>query len=60
MVQWDWQRLCSTRMLRLIPGLAQWVKGSGAATAAGCNCGLDLIPDPGTPYDLRQPEKEKK
>ena len=26
-----------------IPGLAQWVKGSGVATACGgsCSCGLD-------------------
>ena len=28
----------------LIPGLAQWVKGSGV----GCNCCSDLIPGPGT------------
>ena len=29
--QWDWQHLCSTRMQ--VPGLAQWVKGSGTDAA---------------------------
>ena len=37
----------------LILGLAQWDKGSN-------NCGLDLIPGPGTPYASGQPKKENK
>ena len=36
-----------------IPNLAQWVEGSGA----GCNCGSDLIPGLGTPYDTGWPKK---
>ena len=46
-----------------IPGPAQWVKGSHVAAAtAGIDrtCGLDLIPDPGTPYASGWPKKNKK
>ena len=31
-----------------ITNLAQWVKNLGLPLL-GCNCGLDLIPGPGTP-----------
>ena len=46
-----------------IPGPAQWVKGSYVAAAtAGIDrtCGLDLIPDPGTPYASGWPKKNTK
>ena len=33
-VQWDQRHLCSTRTQVQFPGPAQWVKGSGVATAA--------------------------
>ena len=42
---------------RFGPWPAQWVKGS--STAAGCNCGSDLIPGLGTPYAAGR-TKEKK
>jgi len=37
-----------------IPGLAHWVKD-----LAGPNCGSDLIPDLGTPYDMGNQKKKK-
>ena len=46
-----------------ILGQGQWVKGPTIATGScgvGHNCGLDLIPDPGTPYAAGQPKKKKK
>ena len=42
------------------PDRARRIKGSGVATAAaGHNCGLDLIPRPGTPYAVTKKEKKK-
>ena len=38
-----------------IPGLAQWVKGSGMSRS----CGWDLIPSLGTPYASGAAKKEK-
>ena len=32
--QWDWQFLCSARTQVRFPGLTQWIKGSGVASAA--------------------------
>ena len=34
MAQWDWQFLCSARTQVRFPGLTQWIKGSGVASAA--------------------------
>ena len=50
-VQRDWWHLCSTRRQAGFPNPAQWVKGSGIATAEGIvgrSCRSDLIPGPGT------------
>ena len=44
-----------------IPSLAQWVKGSSVchSCSIGHDCGLDLIPGPGTPYAVGWPKKKK-
>jgi len=45
----------------LIPGLAEWVKGSMLPQGGiDCKCCSDLIPGPGTPYAVGWPKKEKK
>ena len=45
-----------------IPGPAQWVKDLALPYVAtvGRNCGLDLLPGPGTSCATGQPQKEKK
>ena len=62
MVQRDQRRLCCAGTEVRSPGRAQWVKGSGLATAAnvGYNRGSDLIPGLGPPYSSRQPKKKSK
>ena len=61
---WHNENLCclgSGGVLGLIPGLAQWVKDPVLRSCSlDCNCGLDLIPGLGIPYDTGQPKKEKK
>ena len=43
-----------------IPDLTQWVKDLALHSCSlGYNRGLDLIPGPGTPYDVGQPKRER-
>lgn len=43
-----------------VPSLAQWVKGlDSMLSQLGCNCCLDLIPGPGTPFDVGRPKRKK-
>ena len=62
MVQQDWWRLCSTwtQVQFLVQHSVLRDLVLVQLLGMGCSCGLDLIPDPGTPYASGQPKKEKK
>ena len=59
MVPWNW---CISAGLgcRFDPQLVQWVKDLALLQRGiGGHCGLDLIPDPGTPRVSGQPKEKK-
>ena len=62
MVQWDrWQQVSQKFWdAALIPGLAHvFMIQHYHSCIAAQNCGLDLIPGPGTTYAMGQPKKKK-